>query len=533
LIVYLLPAIWTRVFSSQEMNREIITKKFASFEETHKVDTFKLYGINVWPIIRIKVSLAVATKLTGFYSTSNQTQTVNKRHQPFSIIEKINDQVHNLKINLIQKYQKNKNKRLLYKTWTTHGWPSPTKKCDVVILTYPNRLIKYDSIYYHTLIDPLVEKLGRKKIPYVVWERSGSINPRIYQPSRISELLEIEFQDACKKFSVTYPSPSWFEDFASWAEKELGFAVHWENMIHMIRQIVAYSAIMQKWLAKTECKTVVTDCWYNIESMAAILAASRLGIRSIDFQHGLQGDGHFAYSSWKNTPAGGYALRPDRYWVWSRDEKNTLMDCNSDITSSESIMIGGNLWLNKWIHQSDPEIKKQIGKANQLTGNFSKVLLVTLQTGINLEDLLIPAIQDSPPDWLWLIRVHRQTMDAFDSYEKKYANLNHAGVNVSDATRLPLYTLFHIADIHITGYSTCAIEATAFHVPTILIHPSGKSAFQKYIDHNMMMYADRHDAILNAVDSLSRIDQSIRKESADNLLNAIEQEDKAIQWLVQ
>ena len=39
-------------------------------------------------------------------------------------------------------------------------------------------------------------------------------------------------------------------------------------------------------------------CYYDFKSLALTWASNELGIKSIDFQHGVQGPYHMAYASW-------------------------------------------------------------------------------------------------------------------------------------------------------------------------------------------------------------------------------------------
>src|SRR5207253_11421849 len=64
--------------------------------------------------------------------------------------------------------------------------------------------------------------------------------------------------------------------------------------------------------------------YYDARCMALILACRELGIRSVDIQHGVQGELHGAYGSWRRVPAGGYAVLPSIFWCWSGDEARTL-----------------------------------------------------------------------------------------------------------------------------------------------------------------------------------------------------------------
>ena len=289
----------------------------------------------------------------------------------------------------------------------------------------------------------------------------------------------------------------------------------WYHFYQKIKKIMTYSHIFEQWLRKAKCKLVVTDCWYNLESMAAILAAYRLGIHSIDYQHGLQGAGHFAYQSWIKSPPNGYEVMPDRFWVWGHDDANNLRKNNPNIANKNKIMVGGNLWINNWT--SSTFFPNQRERINLLAKDYDRVITVTLQKGIHLETILIETIKQCSNNWLWFIRVHRNDLDKISSTEKIYRSIENVSINIQDASTAPLYTLFHVTDTHLTGFSSCALEALSFGVPTVLIHPSGQAIYSKYINNGVMYYADRPKKIAGAITNAF----SIKKENCIKMSKSV------------
>ena len=53
---------------------------------------------------------------------------------------------------------------------------------------------------------------------------------------------------------------------------------------------------------------------------------------------------------------------------------------------------------------------------------------------------------------------------------------------ISEATDRPLPVLMTLMDLHITCFSSCIYEATAFDVPTIFIHKAGQEYFNVHIE---------------------------------------------------
>ena len=73
-------------------------------------------------------------------------------------------------------------------------------------------------------------------------------------------------------------------------------------------------------LAASRIRLGLVVSYYNVESMAWTLAMGRAGIPSVDVQHGVQSDSHFAYSGWEVVPPGGWELLPMHFWCWSEPD---------------------------------------------------------------------------------------------------------------------------------------------------------------------------------------------------------------------
>jgi hypothetical protein len=70
--------------------------------------------------------------------------------------------------------------------------------------------------------------------------------------------------------------------------------------------------------------------------------------------------------------------------------------------------------------------------------------------------------------------------------ESELRRATHRSVEVREATRLPLHALLRACSWHVTGFSTCALEALAFGVLTQLLHPSGEHAYAGFLEQQVM-----------------------------------------------
>src|SRR5690606_4578555 len=108
----------------------------------------------------------------------------------------------------------------------------------------------------------------------------------------------------------------------------------------------------------------------------------------------------------------------------------------------------------------------------------------------------------SPQGWRWVIRFHpiRSAKDrAADC--ALFAATGHKGVKIVRENDLLLYELLQECDVHITESSTCALEAMAFGVGTIVVTDTaygriGSFYFRSYIDRGVMCTANTADELL-------------------------------------
>ena len=476
--------------------REVITKRIAAYEKKHDVTSYIINGKAVWPIIRITLSL---TLHAGMLRPVQEVPESN--HQSEAKQQRLWDiflaHARHIRSSVRKKIKRIGNR---FKNYLSHLFVSlflQIPQCDVLIITHKNRQINWGAGKYNIVAEPLREMLEARNVTSFIFERDEKTPWRYYIPAWQTEMDKFTSGGISKDFAETIRCPVWFNDIYEWVIEDFGVELTWSLVEQQIRQILYFKSVVKPWIRKTRCKLVVTDCWYDVDCISFVLAASELGLDACDFQHGLQGEGNFAYQAWEKVPNGGYDLIPKKFWVWGDDDARNLLRGGIQHLTRNDIFIGGNLWLNKWKEKNDTLIQEYYRKAVAISAQSSRVLLVTLQKGIDNLSLIKGAVEKSPQDWLWMIRVHRNDHEKLSEFERYFAKIEHPGINFRDAAKFPLYTLFQISDVHVTGFSTCALEALAFHVPSIIVHESGKRIFSKYLEIGSMKFAKNEDDLVS------------------------------------
>ena len=84
-------------------------------------------------------------------------------------------------------------------------------------------------------------------------------------------------------------------------------------------------------------------------SFGFVLACRKLGITTVELQHGYLQENHPAYTAIGPQPKTGYELLPDCFWAWNNTSKNIIVKLDAAMEKKESrVYIGGNLWNNIW-----------------------------------------------------------------------------------------------------------------------------------------------------------------------------------------
>ncbi len=498
------------------MNKEAITAAMADYESNHPVDNYIIDSVHVWPIIRNWLSYRLM-------ALSEQPDHPHSETPPPSKLSKIKTIQQTLWANLPNSTIKN-----------------ATKPSDALFITCPTRVFQRNGQYYHYQTAPVIEQLTQRNLTSTTWyygQRIAMANQdgtfKLNKPlEHAIRLLSLRNRVTGKSRTFKAP-PDWFADFAPWASDLLGRQVTWHEYASIIQYLLTASKVLEKWLARIAPRFLFLDCWYNLTTMAASLAASRLGITTIDLEHGLQGAAHFGYSGWTKAPQQGYSVIPDKFWVWGQEDAASLLNHNCPQLVKDNVIIGSNLWMNQWRQHAKIEFKEELDNLSHVTSGYSKVILVTL-LGIPKEETnIIPAIAQSPKDWLWLIRPHRDFIDQQDQLKALYQQqTRHPNINVHDATTYALYALFQKCDLHLTWYSTCALEAVAFHKPTVILHATGAHAFKKQIDDGLMIYAQNNKNILSSINACENISPDTFHKHAYSTFAGIDQANDEIDRLI-
>jgi hypothetical protein len=217
--------------------------------------------------------------------------------------------------------------------------------------------------------------------------------------------------------------------------------------------------------------------------MALIAAANRMGIETVEMQHGPMSSIHLGYGSWDNLPGAGYDIIPRHFWCWDEESVKAMSAWTSKAVLY-NVLLAGNPWIGYWKQQ--PSAYAESG-----------FVLYTLQPEpVTLEQLfpekIVALIAGSPQPWY--LRLHPRQMTQRSELE---ALLSARGildrVVIDAATRDPLPLLLQHAALHVTRFSGTAIEAAFFGCFSVLLDPISKVNFAGLIDAGNATYLSPDD----------------------------------------
>ncbi len=265
-----------------------------------------------------------------------------------------------------------------------------------------------------------------------------------------------------------------------------------ERLLHYIRYF-------KELLTVARPRAVFMANYFDNIGMALIAACKSMGIATVDVQCDSQGRHHGMYSLWNTMPEEGYEMLPDFFWCWGKPSVEHILRDQAPQQLQRQALIGGNRWLAKWI---EPDMEKlpldnAVQKLIRQLDGYQKTILVTLQQeDQRIPDIVIETMRKAPADWYWLIRLHPSNRNCIESSTQLLQDLRIENADIERATHYPLYLLMNHCQRHVTPWSSTAVEALRFNVPTVIVSPVGKMRYADHIQKGLFVYASYADQVI-------------------------------------
>ncbi|MGJ8645378.1 MAG: hypothetical protein ACSHXJ_00700 [Marinomonas colpomeniae] len=440
------------------MDLSLFIKKIIDLEKAINISEIKCFDFNPWPYIRLKIL--------------EKNNSVDK-----SSSEKI-------KLKTMTKFKNFLRSFLIYRKK-----PVKNEHADVIYFTRLSEsedLIdginfnRYaDSFKYFFSIDYKIKVLELSDIDWVGSKKYTNLN--ITYLDFIIKLTKIKFNIFArfKNFNKTEDL-----DFNKAIEEKFDFKISLNSELIYLNML---SKVFMKILKCYKPKIVVLTVFYRLEAMAMCLACERLGIKTIDYQHGAQNDYHPMYTHWENIPQKGYELIPDIFWMWGDIPKKRIESWAMK-SKKHTAIVGGNLWMT-YLSQRKSTVEN-IGMFYQKNRTH---ILISLQGDAYFPSFLLGAIANSSSDVVWHFRDHPRLAI---SKELRKSIAQYENTEIEFTSQAPLYELLKLTDVHLTGYSTVAFEAQSFYVPTIFMHVNSLNGYKSLMNKNGLYYVENESDLI-------------------------------------
>lgn len=450
-------------------NRFEIIQFFQEIENQVPVDKWVIKKMHIYPIMRIMIGF-------NLISSSLYKNTPSKKHS----ISKIKNYFFRI-IEILK--AKSAFKRL--------------RNTDIIFLGSHTHDVFWKKRRYNKFFEPLIENNSLYSSTYLqsTYGFERSLNNRKFSQA----LLSATFDHSLKNiFIPNKENEFWWnefillpgsKDFLNQINIQLGISADYVYLnIIKCKKIFELSLFYEKVIKKTQPVLAMALNFYSPHGLAFIFAANKLGVPSVDMQHGSQLEGNIAYSFWKRFPEEGYNVLPNFFWCWDAESKKAIENWNKSPHIHQSLL-GGNPWLA--YHKNK--------KINRYKSNTPLTILYTLQP--------IPTIELFPPyltnfitshlEYKWNIRFHpRQDTIQRDEIVNLFKNRKR-NINFEDGFDTPLPISILNAKIHITNFSSTTIEAAQFGTKTIILHYIGNKMFADLIRDKVAYYLENKDYLRN------------------------------------
>lgn|GEM_PF-5218350 len=427
-------------------------------EERYPVAEWRIAGIHIWPLLRIEI----AVNLRRLNYIGSFAPTRKATFKAGSLIHSIwRDREHEACI---------------------------SRRVDIALFGISSGKTRITGQYYNQYIDPLRLFLEDNHISSIHVERDKSGDPGL---PRFASSVILSYPLMRPVFWLIKRSIRMHgvnaqlvgldrlrAELSAYLDKD-DFLLP-ASQIWKFEKLVAYKIFYTMFLRLIRPRIVILQCFYSSDSMAISWACRSLSIPCFDYQHGVQGASHYAYSAWCNIPFDGYELFPTGFLTW--DEGSTLQ-LKQWVGRNVSVYTIGNLW-----HEAFDNFRQDFAESLNELGKQAMGRIIVLYT---MQDFLPPswivATIRNTPSVFWCIRMHPQYKTVKEPFVEAIGAAKNFEIDVS--TILPLPSLLRMADIHVTGSSSVVREAEIYGVHSIVTDQIGITYYSDSIRGGLASFA--------------------------------------------
>ena len=424
-------------------------------ETKYNVSSISVNDIQVWPFLRV-----------SYYSQYGRSY----------IFDVLNNNSNRTKI-IFSKLKRVRN--VFYGFWNLF------KKYDYIVFsdTLERRLV--NGKYIDKIAESLIYELGEKRLLLI----ENPVNGLHFNRSEISikNIISLDlFHILCHLHLL--PERLIINNEA--ILKQINTKYQLEINYHMlISRFFRYARWFNLFYKIYKPKAIFINCYYSSIHQAAIYVAKKMGIKTIELQHGIINNKTPAYNVFTDLDK---SFFPEYLLVFGDYVKNIFNEGNYFI-KRENVLSVGSSHID-YINNKYKLSKETIQIFTNLRKKYKKIVAISSQWTI--ESKLIGFLKKSASlskDILYIF-VPRDI-------NKNYPNVN-LPENIIILKGLDVYQITKEANFHSTAYSTCALEAPAIGIPNILININNQSKIyysNLLTNRDVTRFVDTEEEFVNTI----------------------------------
>ncbi|MEQ8523508.1 hypothetical protein [Gracilimonas sp.] len=446
-----------------------------SLERNIKLANYEVSGFNAWPIVRVFLGLNLDNFTIASGGNENASRVTRLWSKIYGFVSSIFDFI----------------------KFVSGKYSVSRSNKDIVFITYGAAQKKIGSKELDIYMSPIIENLkhDKKHLTFLYSTRQALANNKNEFVSIDAVFRAIRLKSILKSKLVSMPTELKTE------LKEIISKMDQDGINHSLslKKIwfrITFIRLLADWFKEVLEKTTPTHVfgsnYYGLE-MAINLAADELNITSVDVQHGVQGENHFAYTEWQNIPRNGYELLPDIFLAWDENSKEVIQSWAGK-TRKHRAVVGGNVTIISNLNNSDG-----INDVAKLKSDC-KNILITLQPGRQTLNFYKKLIDKGDSKLCWWVRLHPNMLNQLEEIRRFFEDHSYKeNIFIEEATNNSLYDILMHIDLHLTETSSVILDAKYCDIKSISIHKSANSLFRKEVENGFLQYAEDEETCIEII----------------------------------
>lgn len=340
-----------------------------------------------------------------------------------------------------------------------YGLRAIFRKYDYIIFSDTMERRLCNGKYINKLFETLIEEVGQDKILLIENAAYGTHYPKnIISTKNIISLELFRFFWYLNPLKINFKKIK-NENILKQINAKYSININYNKLII---KFIFFKKIFDIFFSIYKPKIMFISSYYDVIYQAAIYSANKKGIKTIEFQHGIINEKHYAYNV-----CGDYnkLFFPTYLFVFGESTKQVFGKDNNFIDKNNVFPVG-YMYLD-YIDYSYRPNEYVIKLFEDLKKNYKKIVSISSQIGLE-DDIIIFLKKASQIDKkiLYIFVPRDQTKD-YSRYQFTK--------NMITLKQLNVYETINESDFHVTVNSSCAIEAPALGVPNILINIKNES----------------------------------------------------------